>query len=203
MKKFFTVLKKSLLSILASKNPISRNVVRLKRTYKLRMFQNEEKKVLEICGGKHPLNPKYLNVDILDYPTVDVVTNLHNPLPFETESIDNIVSIATLEHFNIVDSKKILGEFNRVLKTHGIVELGIPSLKKIVSYYHINGCDDMVLRYLHGALKDEYDIHLCIVDFERYKLLLQDVGFTHILEQEYDFPHHDKTMMMKIVAEKV
>lgn len=191
------------LRVLASKNPISRNVVQLKRHYRLKSFQKNQTKILEICGGKTPLQPDYLNVDILDWPTVDVLADLHEILPFETNSIDAIISVATLEHFHVPDIKKILLEFYRVLKPGCILEIGVPSLEKILAYYKTNGCNDVVLRYLHGAQKDLYDIHLCITDFPRFKLLLEEAGFTEIIEQPYDYPRHDKTMMMKICAKKL
>ena len=190
------------LRVLASKNPVSRNVIQLKRHYRLKSFQKNQTKILEICGGKTPLQLDYLNVDILDWPTIDVLADLHETLPFETNSIDTIISVATLEHFHVPDIKKILLEFHRILKSGGVLEIGIPSLEKIITYYKTNGCDDVVLRYLHGAQKDIYDIHLCIADFQRFKHLLEEAGFTQISEQPYDYPRHDKTMMMKICAKK-
>ncbi len=166
------------------------------------MLRNRDKKILEICGGKNPLHRNYVNVDILDYPIVDVVADILKPLPFEAHSIDKIISVATLEHFNILDVKEILSEFYRMLKNGGTVEIGIPSLEKIFHYYQKNGCNDLLLRYLHGALKDEYDIHLCIIDYPRCKQILEEVGFQNIEEVAYDFPRHDEIMMMKIIATK-
>jgi predicted SAM-dependent methyltransferase len=157
---------------------------------------------LEICGGNNPLSKDHLNVDILDHPDVDVVTNLHNTLPFRNNEITKIYSIATLEHFTILDIGKILREFHRILKDNGTVEIGVPSLKKIMQYYNTHGCDEMVIRYLHGAQKDNYDIHLCILDFERFKEELEKSGFTDVRELDYSLPFHEKEFMMQISARK-
>lgn len=185
------------------RNPAYRYIVKLKRKYRLRVFSQKEEKILDICGGINPLNKKEnINVDISDHPNVDIVTDLQNPLPFKDNDISKIISVATLEHFNIRDINKILREFSRILKTKGKIEIGVPSLKKIMAYYNINGCDEMVMRYLHGAQKDKYDIHLCIFDFERFKKELEKNGFTDIKELDYDFPFHDKKFMMKIIANK-
>lgn len=202
MKKLPTWIKNGTLRLLASKNPVARNVVKLKRAFRLKIFETKEKKILEICGGRNPLSTDHINVDILDYPSVDVVADLHGSLPFITGTIDQIVSIATLEHFNVSDVKKVLREFHRVLKRGGVLEIGIPSLKKIFLYYEEHGCDDTVLRYLHGGLKDNYDIHLCVTDYTRFKKILEDGEFTDVEEQEYDYPFHNNAMMMKVRAKK-
>jgi len=195
-------LKNAWLRLLASKNPISRNLVALKRNYRLMKYQNNNNVTLEICGGKRPLEKHAINVDVLDYPTVDVLADLMNPLPFSDSSIGHIISIATLEHFNLQNLTRILQEFYRILKTNGTIEIGVPSLDKILDYYQTHGCDDTVLRYLHGALKDEHDIHLCVMDFLRFKQTMELVGFKHVQQQEYNYPRHQCIMMMKITAVK-
>jgi len=188
--------------LVMSKNPAYRYAVKLKRNYRLAILNNKEDKVLDICGGINPLSKDYINVDVLDHPNVDIVSDLQYPLPFEDSEISKIISVATLEHFGILDINKILKEFNRILKTNGKLEIGVPSLDKILAYYSVHGCDEMVIRYLHGAQKDNQDIHLCILDFKRFKNELEKVGFVNIEELDYDFSLHDKIFMMKISANK-
>lgn len=188
--------------LLRSSLPPARYAVKLKRKYKLKLFEKEENKVLEICGGIAPLDSKNLNVDILDDPKVDVIANLHEALPFKDNAIDKIISIATLMHFSLPDMRKILKEFYRVLKTGGILEIGIPSLEKIISYYNERGLDDKCLRHLHGAQKSEFDIHLLAMDFKRMKQELENSGFKSVAEENYDFATQDKRFYMKIKAKK-
>ncbi len=123
-------------------------------------------------------------------------------IPIQDNDIDKIISIATLEHFSIIDLKFLLKDFYRILKKDGILEIGVPSLKKIIDYYSKNGCDDYVIRYLHGGQKDVYDIHLNILDFSRFKAELNIAGFSSVSQCDYDFPMHDKKFMMKIIAKK-
>jgi predicted SAM-dependent methyltransferase len=188
--------------VLGSNNKLSRFLLQLKRDYRLRMFKLKDEKVLEICGGINPYYPDSINVDVLDHPNVDVLANLNEPLPFGDDEIDKIISIATLEHFNIINLSNVLKEFYRILKQDGILEIGVPSLSKILRYYQVNGCDNKVIRYLHGAQKDEYDLHLCILDFKRFKEELENCGYYDINETEYDYPFHSKDFMMKIIAKK-
>jgi SAM-dependent methyltransferase len=197
-----SIIKKTIYHILARENKLSRYLLRLKRNYKLRAFQSSHEKILEISGGETPLNIKHVNVDIIDDPYVDVVANLNDPLPFADDSIDRIISIATLEHFNILNLRRVLSEFHRILKPGGRIEIGVPSLAKIFEYYSAHGCDNNVIRYLHGAQKDEYDLHLCILDKERFEEELTGLGYADINEVEYDYPFHSKAFMMRINAKK-
>ena len=200
MKNFLTKVKNKLLR---ANLPPARYAVKLKRKYRLRSFKQSDKKVLEICGGIMPVSKENINVDIIDDPKVDVIANLYDKLPFENNSIDKIISIATLMHLGLPDMRKTLSEFRRILKTSGILEIGIPSLEKILNYYKKNGLDDVCIRHLHGAQKSEFDIHLCVMDFKRIKQELENLGFSDIIELEYDFPTQDGRFYMKIRAIKV
>ena len=199
MNKFLT---RIINKLLRANIPPARWAVKLKRKYRLRTFEQSNKKVLEICGGIMPLNKKNINVDVMDDPKVDVMANLYEKLPFADQSIDKIISIATLMHLGLPDMKKVLLEFKRILKIGGILEIGLPSLKKILAYYEKNGLDDVCIRHLHGAQKSEYDIHLSVMDFKRLKNELEEAGFKNVAEHEYDYPTQDNRFYMKVTAEK-
>tara|TARA_B100000508_G_scaffold24443_2_gene17622 strand:- start:16309 stop:16902 length:594 start_codon:yes stop_codon:yes gene_type:complete len=188
--------------IIGHNNPISRFSLRYIRDYRLRRFDKLDQKVLEVSGGSRPLFHDYLNVDVSEAPEVDLVTNLLDPIPLEDNTAHKIVSVATLEHFNVNDVRKILRDFNRLLKPGGEVEIGVPSIDKIFVQYKERGCDDVVLRYLHGGLKDQYDVHLFVVDSDRFIGELLLAGFKEAKEVEYDFPRHSGDFMMKVVAKK-
>lgn len=193
----------NLLKLFYKTNPkIYRQAARLNRQYRLSQYLKNNQKILEISGGRMPLSNEYLNVDILDAPEVDVVTDINGPLPFGDASVDKIVSVATLEHFNLNDQRSILKEFYRILKPGGHLEIGVPSLGKILERYREDGCTDEILRYLHGAQKDQYDIHLCVPDAQRLTRELTVLSFKEVKEEPYDYERHDKRYMMKITALK-
>ncbi len=196
------MIKKLVKEILKKDTVASRFSVRLLRNYRISQFEKKEIKVLEISGGSYPISREYLNIDISNASEVDIVTNLLEPVPLDKEYCHKIISIATLEHFNVNDVRFILSEFFRLLKPGGSVEIGVPSLNKICKQYQEHGCDDVVLRYLHGGLKDKYDVHFFVVDAARFIQELESVGFVKGREEQYDFPRHSKDYMMKIVAEK-
>lgn len=188
--------------LLRQNNPVSRYVVDLKRKYRVKKQLKDNRLILEISGGTRPLSEEYLNVDIIDAPEVDILADLNERLPFESASVDKILSIATLEHFGQTTLKKILLEFYRILKPEGLLEIGVPSLQKIIEQYQIHGCTDTVMRYFHGAQKDPNDIHLFVADARRFKQELFAVGFRTVTEENYNYDRHNADYMMKIVAYK-
>ena len=83
--------------------------------------------VLEIgCGNARwrvlfPSSSKYVGMDIVDRPGVDVVANAEQ-MPFEAESFDVIFSNAVLEH--IQDVAQAASEIHRILRPGGHLILG-------------------------------------------------------------------------------
>ncbi len=59
-------------------NNLSKFGVRIRRNYKIKKFNNSDYKVIEICGGKNPLEKNNLNIDVMDHPLVDLVSNVKN-----------------------------------------------------------------------------------------------------------------------------
>lgn len=176
--------------------------VRLKRNYRLRKFESSQNKTLEIGGGRFPLSSDHLNVDGLDAPEVDVVHRFPEPMPFPENYADRIITVATLEHFNVPDLRRILVDFHRVLIPAGVLEISVPLLDKILAMYEKGGCTDELLRYLHGGQKDESDIHLSVLSTKRWCSELEDAGFVDAQSAVYDEPLHNRDFMGKVKASK-
>ena len=73
MKKF---IKKVFNKFLSLNNLCSRWCVRLKRQYRIKKFNQQGRKIIEIGGGKFPMSTRNLNIDVLDYHTVDILENI-------------------------------------------------------------------------------------------------------------------------------
>lgn len=91
---------------------------------------------LNLGSGSAPLEG-YINCDL--YPSgtmvlgatepnkdVDMVFDLRNGLPFDDESVDEIIAIQVLEHLE--SPLSLLEEAYRVLKPGGIIDVGVPDL---------------------------------------------------------------------------
>jgi predicted SAM-dependent methyltransferase len=86
------------------------------------------------CGSDY--KEGYLNVDFSDVSSEgkkikgDLIHNLLEPLPFENNSVNQIVFRETLEHFNRHNGLKVLKEIYRVLSLGGLLDLSVPPAEK-------------------------------------------------------------------------
>ncbi|WP_052595839.1 methyltransferase domain-containing protein [Aureispira sp. CCB-QB1] len=145
---------------------------------------------LEIGCGKKP-RAGYLTCDIRDLPNVDYVCSA-DQLPFESGTVDEVYSRHVVEHFTLKEFLKVLAEWNRVLKTGGVVYIICPNLlwhlQQIISgshasfYSKTSGSNDRFwgMGSLFGWQQDEYDVHKFGYYFELMKDILIDFGFTQV-----------------------
>src|SRR2546423_10755102 len=85
------------------------------------------------CGAITPYG--WINSDINPWPGVDVVADIRAGLPLPERTIDYIVSIHALCDLPYLDLDRALAEFYRVLRSGGVLRLGLPDLDKAVSAY--------------------------------------------------------------------
>ncbi len=76
------------------------------------------------CGPN--ILPGWMNVDIKEYPGVDVVRDVRRGLPFENASF--IFGEHFLEHFSLEEAMMLLRECRRVLADDGVLRLSTPNL---------------------------------------------------------------------------
>ncbi|AYQ30773.1 methyltransferase domain-containing protein [Runella sp. SP2] len=74
------------------------------------------------CGTD--IRPGWINMDIAQLDGVDVIHDINLlPLPFENESIDEILCQDILEH---IEYPPVLKELHRILKKGGIITIRVP-----------------------------------------------------------------------------
>lgn len=73
------------------------------------------------------IRPGYVNVDFRDSPGVDLVYDLSRfPWPFEDSSVDEILMLDFLEHFPYSQTRRILLECFRVLRSDARLVIQVP-----------------------------------------------------------------------------
>ncbi len=87
-----------------------------------------ESKVLDLGSGVIRRHKNITNVDMFPYPGVDIVCDLHQ-IPLGDNSVDYIISIATLEH--VKHPQKVVEEIYRILKPSGEVCCYIPFIQGV------------------------------------------------------------------------
>jgi predicted SAM-dependent methyltransferase len=80
------------------------------------------------CGNWRP--PGWINSDIKEGPGVDIVGNILNGLPIETDSIEYVVGIHSLPELNYQELVPALEELRRVLKPGGVLRLALPDIDR-------------------------------------------------------------------------
>lgn len=114
-------------------------------------FDYKNQKVLDLGAGRGHFrelfrDSDYTSVDFYPYENIDIVADLTEPLPFETESWDYIILSNVLEH--ISKPRELLKECHRILKKDGTLLITVPFFIKL----HQQPYD--FYRYTEYALKD-------------------------------------------------
>jgi predicted SAM-dependent methyltransferase len=143
--------------------------------------------------------PGWINSDVRDHPEVDIVCDIRDGLPLESDSLDYIVSIHALPEIQYPDLVPTLQELKRVLKPGGTLRLALPDLDKGIqaylggdaSYFHIPDDD---ARTLGGKLAVQmswygYSRSLFTVDFvEELLEKAEFASFTRCVYQQTASP---------------
>jgi len=82
------------------------------------------------CG--HDKKEGYLNCDISEHVRPDKVVDLERELPFESDSVEEIVANHVLEHVN--NFVPLIHEFWRVCRAGAVIKLKVPFYASITQY---------------------------------------------------------------------
>lgn len=80
-------------------------------------------------GSGNSSDRSYTNVDIYPLKNVDVVHDIEKPLPFESDSADEILMTHSLEHCSMNTVPSLLKECYRILKKDGKIQIVVPCLE--------------------------------------------------------------------------
>lgn len=150
---------------------------------------------LDICGGRNPFRPgEYLNVDIVDFPQVDLVFDVRSHFPIPDGVVTEIMSLATLEHFRKPHIHHILREFIRVLAPGGMVRISTPDIEAIARAVLAGKDPDEWNQHLFGKYKsddtEDYDVHRWMYTAGQMSDVLREIGFVDIERLPMDIGFH-------------
>ena len=77
----------------------------------------------------------WINSDVKDSPGIDVVADIREGLPIDSDSIDYAVSIHAMPEIPYTELVPTLEELRRVLKPGGVLRLALPDLDKGIAAY--------------------------------------------------------------------
>lgn len=85
------------------------------------------------CGNRY--HNEWINLDFISKNDKVIAYDLHNPLPYENESMDVVYSSHVLEHFSKSHVPEFLSECFRILKKGGILRIAVPDLEQLARNY--------------------------------------------------------------------
>ncbi len=128
----------------------------------------------------------YINCDFQGNP--DIKCNMQN-LPFENDFADEISCHHSLEHIPFNDIIPTLNDWFRVLKSGGILDLGIPDIELCCKAFLSASEKDKWnwnIFTLYGIQKDKGQFHMNSLSLNRVKELLISVGFSILDSYNYN-----------------
>ncbi len=148
------------------------------------------------CGPR--LKEGWINVDLI--PQADLMLDLREPLPFDTDSCSIVYAEHFLEHVDYPGpASELLKECARVLSPGGTISLAVPDIELVMKSY-VNGGDDKyydaqrrwhpdwcVTQAEHVNYNFRQDgQHRFAYDFETLARLVTECGFTDVKRREFD-----------------
>lgn len=101
-------------------------------------------------------------------------------LDYEDNSVDKIVGIQIVEHFDYEDGKNLLKEWFRVLKSGGSVQIHVPDMEGIIASYGKEDLDWMI-RQIYGSQKNKLNVHKSGYTNLSLTKILKKVGFSNVV----------------------
>jgi SAM-dependent methyltransferase len=106
-------------------------------------------------GAGRNNSPHYLNLDCYDADYIDVRHDIREPLPFDTDSLDEVYSHHVIEHVNYPDALKLFKEVFRCLKPGGKFVSRLPDARNAARQFAIlppGEKKDMMTLCLYGGM---------------------------------------------------
>lgn len=114
---------------------------------------------------------------------VDMYAEDYDNLPFEENSLDEILLVQVFEHFSWEEGKTLLNYWYKLLKPGGKIIIDVPDLDRTVDgYYHSRTQydKDWYARLLFGSQKNKYAFHKGMYNKESLERALKEAKFKHI-----------------------
>jgi predicted SAM-dependent methyltransferase len=145
----------------------------------------QEVKRLNWGCGSWP-EPGWINSDIREHPDVEIVCDIRDGLPLESDSLDYIVSIHALPEIPYPDLVPTLRELRRILKPGGTLRLALPDLDRGIqaylsgdgNYFHIPDEDARTLGGKLAVQMSWYGYSRSLFTHDFIEELLARAGFT-------------------------
>lgn len=146
---------------------------------------------LHLGCGKRNFGNDWIHIDASTYDHVKY-TNIVK-LPFDDKTVDVIYASHVISYFDRQEVNDVLKEWNRVLKTGGILRLAVPDFKSMATLY-VN--QNVGLRYFLGPLYGKMQsgnatiYHKTVYDYDELTEVLLNNDFGTIRTYDWRETEH-------------
>lgn len=156
---------------------------------------------LNIGSGSNKIDG-FINIDSQEENKPDLILDISkSPLPYSTDSVDEIVFFHCIEHIVEKMHDTILREFFRVLKLGGKFIISYPEFLKCSKAYEENfkGQRDFFKATIYGRQSHAGDFHVALMDSQFFKTRLIRLGFEclEIKEESAHEPYNTVVLARK------
>jgi len=146
-----------------------------------------EDKVLEVGGGDKPARPgHWTNLDCRQLPTVDIVADLNEPWPVESEAYDGVFGNFILEHISWRNVRRFISEVHRVLRSSGTaVMICANLLEQAKVLVEAEEWNDQLVGMIFGDNDYPENTHRCGLSPQYAIKLLREAGFHTVTIYEH------------------
>jgi len=155
-------------------------------------------------GGKRFLNvgsgavmlEGFVNADfyrlhhVLKSNSADWMIDLTKPLRCDNNYWDGVLIEHTNEHILYSENYDLLKELYRTMKPGAVIRIVAPDLNKYLSWETLRTSEPKMARYnsLPEAISNltQNHLHLSVWNFELMAELLEEIGFSHVKNQEFE-----------------
>ena len=144
------------------------------------------------CGNNDKHADGYINIDKRKLPHVDLVADVSQRLPYEDETVDEILAESILEHiphnivgvpcsFKMSKTIAVLKDWQRVLKCGGKLVLKVPNIEGVIKAYLAKKIPTVdFIGYMWGNGEYDGNRHLVGFDVEIMSACLRCAGFKDV-----------------------
>lgn len=140
----------------------------------------------------------FINIDSQESNAPDLVFDITKGLlPYEENSVDEILFSHCIEHIEEKYHDAVLTDFWRVLRPDGILYISYPEFLKCVEAYSTNlrGQRDFFKATIYGRQSHPGDFHVTLMDTPFFKNRLKRIGFYNVRSVAESYPNEFNTVV--------
>ncbi len=135
----------------------------------------------------------WINADVIEGQGIEIVGDIRNGLPLDSESVDYIFSSHALQQLPFFDVRTALHELRRVLKTGGVLRLGLPDLDRAIDalrrgdgdYFYVPDSDARTVSGKFVVQMTWYGSSPMLFNYENAREMLEDAQFSRVCRCSY------------------